>query len=166
MKHTYQYEALPIAPADVETITGLSTTMQRDWRRRELLKRKEIGHFGFTPHEVAEILVLHALRDIAGSNLELAASHATHVAPTVLWFALSHQPAWRFEGTSEEEAGFREYIRQRNLLGLSHLGEIVGAKHSDFVWYSVWHGGKWKTVNEPQRIFDLAEDEEIGGIVL
>lgn len=47
------------SPAEVAKITGVSTTLQRDWRRREiLLGREKPGWSRFGFHDIVEIFIL------------------------------------------------------------------------------------------------------------
>ena len=56
------YTAAHFSPNDVEGITELSTTMQRDWRRRGFIETQN-GHAKFDPFEVATIWIAKTLAD-------------------------------------------------------------------------------------------------------
>ena len=56
------YTAAHFSPKDVEGITELSTTMQRDWRRRGFIETQN-GHAKFDPFEVATIWIAKTLAD-------------------------------------------------------------------------------------------------------
>jgi hypothetical protein len=57
-----QYTLTTFTPGEAERITGLSTTMQRDWRRRDILPTTH-GHARFDVFELAEMWVLKLLTD-------------------------------------------------------------------------------------------------------
>lgn len=50
-------------PAEAAKISGVSATLQRDWRRRGILRPLETGQARFTPFEVAEMMALNALAE-------------------------------------------------------------------------------------------------------
>jgi hypothetical protein len=163
----YRFMPIPFSPSEVEAITGLTTTLQRDWRRRGLLeKRREIGQFGFNPEEVASIVVLQALRTLTDAKVETAAKHADRVALSVLRFALTDKRTWDFDGSPEEEARFNEEISRRDMFGQDYLNEMLELPQHDFGWFSVWHGGEWRVTDDVGGTFDMASDKEVGGIVL
>jgi hypothetical protein len=131
-----------------------------------LEKRREIGHFGFNPEEVASIVVLQALRTLTDAKVETAAKHADRVALSVLRFALTDKRAWDFEGTPQDKARFNEQISRRDMFGQDYLNEMLELPPHDFGWFSVWHKGEWKITDDVGGIFDIASDKEVGGIVL
>lgn len=164
MKQKYEFNPIPFSPSEVEEITGLTTTLQRDWRRRGILqKRREISTFGFSPEELASIVVLMAVRALTDTKVETAASHAESVAKGVLRYTLDYSQALSFEGTSEERAGFEKIIRDSEP---DYLDSQLHLRPTDYAQFSVWHSGKWEVVDDIADVFDEENRSVESGIVL
>lgn len=89
-------------PGEAEAITGLSTAMQRDYRRRGFLPKNE-GHARFNVFELAEMFMLKQLSD-RGFWPEFFAPVAHLAAKGVALQALKFADA--YEGTLELIEGF------------------------------------------------------------
>lgn len=76
-----------LTPAELESVTGLSTAMQRVWRQRGFLPSPANKHARFSLLEAAEMMVRHTLsaRGFPPSQSSKAGAIA---APVVLWCAL------------------------------------------------------------------------------
>lgn len=166
MLDRYRFLALPFSPSEIEAITGINTTLQRDWRRRGILPRHKAGVAEFQPDEIAMILVLKALRTLTAGNIEVAAEHAAHVSRSILRHALTYVRAWRFDGSAEEKEVFDREVLKADMFGLAYINVFVGLRPEDNGWYSVWHGGRWRIVADIRDVFDIETDKEAGGIVL
>lgn len=79
-------------PAEAERITGVSTALQRDWRRRNLLPSMS-GHARFDVFELARMAVLKHLAD-RGIGPSLAGDEADWCAAAVAHAALGWHEAW------------------------------------------------------------------------
>jgi hypothetical protein len=154
----YLYTPVEIPPAEVEKITGLSTTNQRDWRRRGLISRWP----GFVAREIAEIEVMNFLAEYMSQRLGPASEHAQIIAPAILWFALFHDDAWNFKGTPNDERAFRKTIRDAAYP--DKFKRLIGATPGNWGIYSVFQNCKWKMVDE--QAVRKAVFEGIGTLVL
>jgi len=167
MSSNYFYEPLPFSAAEVEAITGLDPAMQRDWRRKKLVQRRKWSGLGTLPQELAEMVIVQALRDEFGLHLDAASEHAQAIAPYVLWFALTNYPAFDFDGPREERTEFRRYIEEKDKEGLAYLGEMVGAPSDSLLPFSVFREGKFVATGKLDEYFNIdASPDLVGGIVL
>lgn len=76
------------SPAEVESFTGFTTVMQRDWRRRGYIDASEEGqHARFMSRTVASILVMRMFADVhVGPSI--SREFAAEAAACVMWYAL------------------------------------------------------------------------------
>jgi hypothetical protein len=58
----FDYKLTKFTPGEAEQITGLTTMMQRDWRRRRLLPSRD-GHARFDVFEISKMMFLKAMAD-------------------------------------------------------------------------------------------------------
>ncbi|MGH6978208.1 MAG: hypothetical protein ACRED4_02780 [Brevundimonas sp.] len=93
-----QYTLSTFTPSEAEAITGLSTTMQRDWRRREFLPRGD-GHARFDAFALAQMMVMKALAD-RGIGPQQTVKIAEWAAGGLCWEAMGWKDA--FEGDFEQ----------------------------------------------------------------
>jgi hypothetical protein len=86
------YREGQFTPSEAESITGLSLTLQRDWRSQGYLQARTSGRASFSPREQAEMRVMVKLR---GLGLPLAESRevADQAASSVLFAALADHGA-------------------------------------------------------------------------
>lgn len=94
---TAQYTLSTFTPGEAEAITGVSTTLQRDWRRREFLPKGD-GHARFDVFALAEMLTLKLLAD-RGIGPQLAKDVSDWCAIGMAWEALRSKDA--YEGDHE-----------------------------------------------------------------
>ena len=86
------YTLTTFTPAEVEKITGLTTTMQRDWRRRGFLPSNS-GHARFDAFGLAEALVMKLLADRGiGPTLTKEIAHWCGVG--IIWLILKDVDAY------------------------------------------------------------------------
>lgn len=83
--YTYSFSCL--TPAQLAVVTGLSTELQRVWRRRDQLPVGTGSPARLTAKDAAEVLVRYELSRNGLPPSESGAISA-EVAPSVLWFAL------------------------------------------------------------------------------
>lgn len=88
----HQYTLTSFTPGEVEKITGLSTMMQRDWRRRGFLPSMA-GHARFDPFALAEVFVMKLLAD-RGVGPVHSKEVADWCAIGILWHALKTVDAY------------------------------------------------------------------------
>lgn len=87
-------------PREVERMTGLSTAMQRDWRKRGFLSSLQGKHARFTADEVAALFIMKLLAD---GGLGPAVSHrlAQPAARALLMYGTDTFAALEVEGPAE-----------------------------------------------------------------
>lgn len=99
-------------PDEVETITGLSPTLIRDWRRRGLIHESyDRGPDGFDLHSVANFMLLRRLSD-HGLGPKRVYGWSDHPASLVASYALDDRAAWSSDDswaawTEERASGTR-----------------------------------------------------------
>jgi DNA-binding transcriptional MerR regulator len=77
---TYSIQYTAYAPAEVETITGVSVALQRNWRRRGYLPLSSEGkHARFSPSDLGYLLALKTFSD-AGVSINQVRTLATMAA--------------------------------------------------------------------------------------
>lgn len=81
------------SPSEAEAITGLTTTMQRDWRRRGLLPTND-RHAKFDVFALAEMATLKMLSD-RGIGPQIAKSAAFWCSIGIVWQALHFIDAYQ-----------------------------------------------------------------------
>ena len=98
-------------PAEVAKITEVSPELQRDWRRRKLLRPNQRGHARYEPHVVAELMVMKLL---AQHKVGPSQTHkmSKRLSRDVLWHAFSNcDGALEIEGEPELVANFRRELK-------------------------------------------------------
>lgn len=73
-------------PSEAEAITGVSVALQRDWRRREIIPKRD-GHARFDLHDLADLITLKMCSD-AGMSLEKAKEWIPFVPAAIIMHAL------------------------------------------------------------------------------
>jgi hypothetical protein len=58
-----KFEVVTFSPAEVESIAGVSPSLQRDWRRRKFLPKNAGRHARFDAYQLMEIWAMRALAD-------------------------------------------------------------------------------------------------------
>ena len=94
-------------PAEAERITGVNTTLQRDWRRREFLPVND-GHARFDAFQLARMLTLKVLAD-RGIGPSLATEEADWCAASIVWAATDSREVW--DGEPEKALTWHEQFR-------------------------------------------------------
>lgn len=82
-------------PAEAEAITGISTALQRDWRRRGIFPKTD-GHARFDVFGLAKMLAMKMLSD-RGVGPVHTADEAEWCAMGIVWHALAWIDAWEGE---------------------------------------------------------------------
>lgn len=83
----YHLEFTKYGPSDVSRITGVSSDLLRDWRRRGIIKASDFGSSVYTSLTIAQIMLRRALSDV-GVPLTASEKSADLGALYVLGFAL------------------------------------------------------------------------------
>lgn len=105
-------------PAEAQYITGLSTVMQLDWRRRGFLPKKK-GHARFNAMELAEMFMLRLFADY-DLRLERFAPAAKVAAQGIVYYAL--ELVDHYEGTVDALDRFCVVENEPQLKVLRELG--------------------------------------------
>lgn len=89
------------SPSEVEAITGVSTALQRDWRRRGILPQKTDGKWSrFGLDHLIEIMVLKTFSDAGFSVKDVAEISKMAILPTL--YFISEDPNSTFWDTELE----------------------------------------------------------------
>jgi hypothetical protein len=123
MSESFAFREERFTPAEAAACTGLTTTMQRDWRRHGLLPTRLGSPGSFTPLDLAEIRLMLQMRQL-GLERSVSRPFAQVAAPMVLFFALADWPqSWAVDGAEEAAKTFRTHLEKR---GDSHLRTLAG----------------------------------------
>ena len=121
-------------PAEAGRISSLSTTNQRDWRRRDFLPATP-GHARFDPFAVAEMWTLKMLSD-RGIGPQIGKDVANYCANAIVFQALQWIDAYEspFFGDKKEltEEELREAISIAQASGLDGLKTRFGSGEGRF----------------------------------
>lgn len=79
-------------PAEAAKISGVNVALQRDWRRRGILPRRE-GHARYSPFEVAELMALNAFA-VQGVGPQKFTPIATMLAAGIVDAAMDRPEAY------------------------------------------------------------------------
>lgn len=165
MYHTvmghYHYELAEFTPGDAEAITGVSTVLQRDWRRRGILPANEDGHARFDVHGLAELMILKSLSD-RGLGPQAAKAVAEIGSGAVVHGALQNEDAFQVESRGPAPAAIDPgaVVRRtspnkmhRNVMPAPYL--IIWADGSE-----VWQFDVQKAID---AISKSAQEDKLGG---
>lgn len=120
---------ISLTPAELETASGLSTTLQRVWRRRGEIPQRTSGHATFSPQDVASIAIAVALNKFGYTPSEaMQFGNAYH--SVVMRCALERGGACEVIGTREGLRKFRTQFDE----DLSFLAALVGQRNLDNAW--------------------------------
>lgn len=109
-------------PKELEEITGLSTDMQRVWRRRGQLPAIRAGHARFTPTEAIEIAIRYALSKVGLSPSESRIME-THSIGGAIYHALrSADGTCEIVGPESSVAQFRTEFEDSEDLAMQLAG--------------------------------------------
>lgn len=91
-------------PAEAERITGVTTTLQRDWRRRAFIPVMD-GHARFDLFQLAEMITLNALAN-RGIGPSLSKQVSEICAKAIVYSALAWSNAW--DGDAHSDLAWRK----------------------------------------------------------
>lgn len=135
-----QFTLTTCTPGEAERVTGLSTTMQRDWRRREFIPTVT-GHARFDAFDLAEMSVLKMLAD-RSIGPQTAKEVAPWCASGMLWFMLQWSDAYEgdhlrtFEWLPEEDRPRRPPTdKEKQSLDLLELSNTSYVAPTEFTWH-------------------------------
>lgn len=124
MDTTLSYREEQFSAAEAAAATGLSLTLQRDWRALGHLPPRTSGHARFSPRELAEMSVMVVLRQM-GLPLPQCRAAAVKAAPSVLFIALTDHPETLAVDAPSEEA--KHYIASlERRISEGYLRRIAG----------------------------------------
>lgn len=113
MSVTLSVSSREFSPAEVAAITGVSVTLQRDWRRREILPdRKSEGWSRFDPADVALIYAL-GFFTAAGFYVKDAKPWASMAVLPVLSIFARKPEAYAMKGEPKHKTDLQGFINAR-----------------------------------------------------
>jgi hypothetical protein len=146
-------------PAEAERITGVSVTLQRDWRRREIMPKRE-GHARFDLRDLADMFALKCLFD-AGIWLEQA-KQDQDLLPFITAGVMMHALA----AAGSIEGDLREHRRQFGRLSLlrivTHDLRLRTLPGGDLI---IWPNGEFQFAKNVERTIRGAEPEKKYGTI-
>jgi hypothetical protein len=164
LKGAFRFREGQFSPSEAAAITGLSLTLQRDWRSQGHLRPRTGGRASFSPQELAEMRVMVKLRGL-GLPLPESRRIATEAAPSVVFVALANHS----DKTLAVEApagGAEDYIealeKETNDGYLCMLANL--AARDGLYRYAILEGGGCKllvTIDDDV----VGEDTEAAGLI-
>lgn len=113
MSVTLSVSSREFSPSEVAAITGVSVSLQRDWRRREILpERKSDGWSRFSLEDVALIYAL-GFFTAAGFYVKDAKPWASMAVLPVLSIFARTPEAYAMSGAPEREPAMRDLVNAR-----------------------------------------------------
>lgn len=126
------YIEAQFSPGEAAECTGLSLTLQRDWRSLGHLPPAGSGHARFGSREIVEMRTMVVLRNLRLGLAECRAA-AVKTARSLLFLMLADHPACLAVDAAPERAG-----RYLNALGFErhrrHLQTLSGAGRTRFLF--------------------------------
>lgn len=118
-------------PAEAENITGVSTTTQRDWRRRGILVKRDEGHARYDLFDLGEMMATKLLSD-RGVPLIEAADVADWCGMGIGYRALEWHNAYEGDHDRTNEArGLPNQLIEQNETMFKTLREAAGTAGVD-----------------------------------
>ncbi|WP_132560122.1 hypothetical protein [Rhizobium sullae] len=145
--------SITLTPAELENVSGLSTTLQRVWRRRGEIPERKSGHASFSVHDAASISIAVALNRFGHSPAESMAIGQKY-AVAALRCAMA-------QGGACEVIGTRENVRKFSALfndDLSFVAALVGEQNSEFLRFLYSFDGEAPRLSDPylEKIDELS----------
>jgi hypothetical protein len=154
---TRKFQPRLFSSAEIESVAGLSQTMQRNWRRHKFLPSHEGKHSRYTLQELSTALAMKQLTD-GGIPPSRAIEVATAIAPSVIWFALEQDGAWDVQGNKAVVADYRAF--KKSDAGLADLERVTGIKVGTVKFYAIaFSSGKISLTGELTETFASVEEE-------
>jgi hypothetical protein len=146
MSAKVEYVDAIFTPAEAEKITGVSHTLQRDWRRRGFLASFE-GWARFTSTDLAHMLVIQSL-SAHGIGPSVSSPYARTIAQRLAAWCLTIREAW--SGELEEAFGSADVppVREFSVLTTGPLRRFVMVSNTGFV----------TSADDLTRTFDAIDD--------
>lgn len=114
------------SPAEAAVITGVSTALQRDWRRREIIKGEPNPEGKWTRWSLTDIIILSVMKLFSDAGMEVSSTKTIAgmaLMPTLSALALIDE-AVEFDG---DEIGDAQKARIRSsTVGTTHPSHTVG----------------------------------------
>lgn len=153
----FAHEALPrcsltcasYSPGELAQISGLSTDMQRVWRKRGFLVSLTSGHARFDPSEVIEISIKYAL-----SKLGVAPSDAPLLDPLPINAAIYHallnsDGAFELVGPAQKVDSLLDEFEADHELAFALAGK---PSHSNYLILD--DEDRVRVLDDPHHVFD------------
>jgi hypothetical protein len=152
LAHATVTEAI-YTPAELEQISGLTTDMQRVWRRRGQIPSQGSGHARFTIHEVIEITIRYVLSKIGIPPSEIRLDLAKAIIATKA-FAVFNYGGCEVVGPADEVDNFlREFSDDNGELGIYLAGS---PKELHYLVLNEWH--ETRIVDDPAKLVPDTEE--------
>ena len=164
MHVSLRYREEHFTPAETAAITGLSLTLQRDWRSQGLLRSRTSGRASFLPSELAEMRLMVKLREL-GFTLPVAREAADAAAPSVIFAALAEHSAKALtvDAPADQAEAYISFLEQQTdegyLLTLAGLASV-----SDLRRHAILENGRWTLLRELEED-SLGDDVEAASVV-
>jgi hypothetical protein len=154
MSFTFKKTLSVFTPSEAEQITGVALALQRDWRRRAILPKRD-GHARFDLHDLADMLTLKMCSD-AGMSLDAAKAWIPFMPAGIIMHALRSPGA--IEGDFGEFAYFHPDSWAMNIAA-SRSNMIA---EGDLI---IWPNGKSEIVSNVYEAISSAAPDKLYGAV-
>ena len=137
------------SPGELAQISGLSTDMQRVWRKRGQLVPLATGHARFKPTEVIEISIRYALSKLGISLADVPAIGPLPINAVIYHALLNCDGACELIGPAQEVNSFLDVFKEDHELALALSGM------PSFSNYLILDDeDRVRVVDDPQHVFD------------
>lgn len=153
MGTTFENKYTKFTAGEAERITGVSTTTQRDWRRRKYLPSGRDGWTQYESRDLAQLLVMRALQS-RGIGPSLSSDIAFAAASRILFFALSCGDA-----VEDHTAGKFDRLKKKIPQGAIFVGWSASPGEPSR-YFIVWANGVMSFTNDIQQSFGGSSQDE------
>jgi hypothetical protein len=143
-------------PAELEQISGLSTDMQRVWRRRGQLPSQGSGHARFSIAEVIEITLRYALSKIGIPPSEMNLDLAKATSAAMAFATLGHGGCEIIGPADDVDRFLLEFSEDNGELGV-YLAD--SPKEFHYLVLNEWHESR--IVDDPTDLVPTTEEVSI-----
>jgi hypothetical protein len=137
------------SPGELAQISGLSTDMQRVWRKRGQLASLPSGHARFRPMEVIEISIRYALSKLGVAIADVPPMGSLPINAAIYHALLNSDGACELIGPAPDVNSFLDEFEKDHGLAFALAGKPPSSN------YLIWDDeDRVRVLDDPQHVFD------------
>lgn len=137
------------SPGELAQISGLSTDMQRVWRKRGQLPPLASGHARYQPMDVIEISIRYALSKLGVALSDVPPIGSLPVKAVIYHALLNSDGACELIGPASKIDAFMDEFRENHELAMAVAGN---PSHSNYLILD--DQDRVRVLDDPQHVFD------------